>query len=143
LTFGLLPFTEPSTRSGRRFARPSKGARIVSAFKTQGDESVIAVTKSRRALICGVQEINFLAGPGKGVTLMKLSSGDELLGIKVAASERDALVVKTSLGGEQRITTNKYGLTARGGRGREVMKRGQFTGIVQEPPSAPEPLGSA
>jgi DNA gyrase subunit A len=141
LTFGLATFAEPSTRSGRRFARPAKGARVVAAFKVQGEESIIAVTKARRALICAVQEVNYLAGPGKGVTLMKLSSGDELLAIKAASSERDALLVKTSMGGEQRITTGKYGLTARGGRGREVIKRGQFTHVVSEPPAAPEPLG--
>jgi DNA gyrase subunit A len=140
LSFGLAQFAEPSTRSGRRYARPQKGHRVVAVQKVHGEEAVISVSKQRRALVCKVQDINYLAGPGKGVMLLKVADGDELLGIKATSNERDGLIVKTSLGGEQRITTNKYGLTTRGGRGREVMKRGHFTSIVAEPPAAPEPL---
>ncbi len=140
LTFGLGPFKEPSTRSGRRFARPSKGAELVGVQAVGGDETLIAVSKQRRALLCDIQEINYLAGPGKGVLVMKLGAGDTLLGMLAAKGERDALLVKTSLGGEQRISTAKYENSSRGGKGREVIKRGQFVSIVPTPPSAPEPL---
>lgn len=140
LCFGLSGFKEPSTRSGRRFARPAKGESVVGVAAVHGDETLIAVSRQRRALLCKIQEVNYLAGPGKGVVLMKLQSGDSLLGMLAATSDRDALVVKTSMGGEQRVTTNKYELSSRGGKGRELIKRGQFVQIIPPPPAAPEPL---
>jgi DNA gyrase subunit A len=45
--------------------------------------------------------------------------------------------VETTLGGTQTISTAKYEVTSRGGKGREIMKRGQFARIVPEPPGVP------
>jgi DNA gyrase subunit A len=140
LCFGLRPFADPSTRSGRRFARPAEGQHIVGVEKVHGDETIIAVSRARRALLCSVEEINYLTGPGKGVILMKLGEGDALIGIKAASSNQDAIRVKTSSGGEQRVGTGKYETSARGGRGREIIKRGSLTEVVAEPPRAPPPL---
>jgi len=140
LTFGLSPFREPSTRSGRRFARPAKDESVVGVAAVHGSETLIAVSQQRRALLCGIQEVNYLAGPGKGVVLMKLGDTDKLLGIHAAEGDRDSLVVKTSLGGEQKISSTKYEATSRGGKGREVITRGQFVSIVLPPATAPEPF---
>jgi DNA gyrase subunit A len=138
LTFGLEPFLEPSTRSGRRYARVSEGATIVGMDAVHGDETVMTVSRKRRALLCAVEEINYLAGPGKGVMLMKLADDDQLLAAKAARDDKDAIVAKTSMGGEQRISPSRYEKTGRGGKGREVISRGTLTEIVIEPP-APAP----
>jgi hypothetical protein len=55
------------------------------------------------------------------------------------------LTVETSMGGEQRIGPASYELTSRGGRGREIIKRGSLVRAVSEPPGAPPSLdgGSA
>ncbi|HVU06023.1 MAG TPA: DNA topoisomerase (ATP-hydrolyzing) [Polyangiaceae bacterium] len=140
LAFGLEPFLEPSTRSGRRFAKVSEGATIVNAEIAHGDETVIAASVKRRALLCGVDEISYLAGPGKGVTLVKLADDDKLLGMKLARDDKDTLVVKTSMGGEQRINTARYEKTGRGGKGREVVSRGTLTELVLEAPPPPAPF---
>jgi DNA gyrase subunit A len=140
LTFGLEAFVEPSTRNGRRYARVSEGATIVGVEIVTGDETVMAVSKKRRALLCPVTDINFLSGPGKGVLLMKLADDDALLAMKTAKDDKDTLTVKTSLGGEQRINTGRYEKTGRGGKGREVITRGAFTEVVHEAPTAPPPL---
>ena len=140
LTFGLEPFVEPSTRTGRRFARLGEGATIVGVDLAHGEETVIAVSKKRRALLCGVSEINYLAGAGKGVLLMKLADDDALLAMKAAKDDKDTIVVKTSLGGEQRINTARYEKTGRGGKGREIISRGTLTEVVLEPPAAPPPF---
>jgi DNA gyrase subunit A len=84
--------------------------------------------------------VSFLTGPGKGVTLVKLEDDDVLLGIKATSDPKDALVVETSLGGEQRITIGSYEKTGRGGRGREIMKRGTIVKVVPQTPPAPAPL---
>ena len=142
LTFGLEAFLEPSTRSGRRYARLGESASIVGVQIVKGVETVIAVSRKRRALLCDVGEVKFLAAAGKGVLLMKLAEDDALLAILAANSDRETLVVKTSLGGEQRINTGRYKKTGRGGKGHEVISRGAFTEVILEAPAAPEPLAT-
>jgi DNA gyrase subunit A len=137
LRFGLEPFVEPSTRSGRRYARPSKDAEIVSAEKVHGDETIMAVSEHRRALLCPIVEVNYLSGPGKGVQLMKIARDDRVLAARTASDDRDTLTVRTSMGGEQRINTAKYEVTSRGGKGREIVKRGTIVEVVPEGLTAP------
>ena len=57
-----------STRSGRRFARPAEGIEVVGVEVIRGQETIIAVTREAHAMLCKAQEINYLSGPGKGVT---------------------------------------------------------------------------
>lgn len=140
LCFGLAPFAEPSTKSGRRYARPVQGAEVVSAALVHGEETVIAVTEGRRALLCPVEEVSYLAGAGKGVLLVRLADDDRLLVARPVEAKDEAVVLKTSLGGEQRVTRSKYEVSSRGGKGRDVIKRGKFVEVVLEPPPPPEPL---
>jgi DNA gyrase subunit A len=105
-----------------------------------GDETVIAATREGRALLCDVDEVSYLSGPGKGVLLVKLDGDDALIGMKAVKDDRDTLLLETSLGGEQRINTGKYEKSSRGGKGREIIKRGKFVKVVLEPPQAPQPL---
>lgn len=140
MCFGLSSFAEPSTRSGRRFAKPAKGSRVLSVLLVHGEETVIAASMERRALLCKVEEVNYLSGPGRGVMLIKLGPSDHLLGVKAVTRDSDALIVKTSLGGEQRVSLSRYGLTSRAGRGREIIKRGRLVSIVPDAPTAPPAL---
>jgi DNA gyrase subunit A len=143
LRFSLEPFAEPSTRSGRRFARTAEGAEVVGAERVTGSEIIIAATRDARAILCKVGEVNFLSGPGRGVILIKLASDtDRVLGIVVSSGDRQLMTVETSRGAEQTISTAKYDVTGRGGKGRELLQRGQFTRIVQPVPDAPAPFES-
>jgi DNA gyrase subunit A len=131
LRFGFEPFVEPSTRAGRRYARPSQGVEVVGVARVTGNEVVIAATQEARAILCPADEVNFLSGPGKGVILIKLTSkADRVLGFVASSGERDLLRVETTRGSEQTISTAKYEVTGRGGKGRELLQRGQFTRIV-------------
>ncbi len=130
LRFSLASVAEPSTRAGRRYARPADGAEVVGVSVTTGDETVIAVTREARAILCAVGEVNFLAGPGKGVILLKVADDDRVLGFVASKGDRDLLLVETSRGAEQTVSTAKYEVTGRGGKGRELMQRGQFTRVV-------------
>ena len=138
LRFGLDGFVEPSTRAGRRYARPADGAEVAGVVKIDGSEIVIAATQSARAMLCKVEEINFLSGPGRGVILIKLTEEDDkVLGFIASVGDRDLLTVETSRGAEQTISTTKYEVTGRGGKGRELLQRGQFTRIVPQAPEVP------
>ena len=140
LRFGLEPFVEVSTRSGRRFARPAEGAEVVGVAPVTGQETLIAATAGARGMLCKIDEINFLAGPGKGVILIKVADDDRVLGFIASSGDRDLLTVETTRGGEQTISTTKYEVTGRGGKGRELLQRGGFVRIVWPPPDAPNPL---
>ena len=65
LRFSLEPFVEVSTRAGRRFARVGQGAEVVGVSVVRGGEVLIAATRQARALLCKVDEVNFLSGPGE------------------------------------------------------------------------------
>jgi DNA gyrase subunit A len=140
LRFGLEGFVEPSTRSGRRYARPSDGAAIVGVARFTGSEVLIAATAQARGILAKAEEVNFLSGPGKGVLLIKLAEDDRVLGFIASTGDRDLLTVETTRGAEQTISTARYEVTGRGGKGRELLQRGGFTKVVWPTPEAPEPL---
>ena len=140
LRFSFEPFVEASTRSGRRYARPSDGVEVVGVSRVTGDEVVIAATREARAMLCKADEVNYLSGPGKGVILIKLGDEDRVLGFIASVGDRDLMRVETSRGGEQTISTTKYEITGRGGKGRELLQRGQFTRVVPSDVENPPPL---
>jgi DNA gyrase subunit A len=142
LRFALDPFVEPSTRSGRRYARPSDGVEVVGVARLTGGEVIIAATEQARAMLCRADEVNFLSGPGKGVILIKLSDDDRVLGFIASSGDRDIMRVETTRGAEQTISTVKYEVTGRGGKGRELLQRGQFTRVVPPDVENPQPLST-
>jgi DNA gyrase subunit A len=140
LRFTLAGFAEPSTRSGRRFARCSAGASIVGVEAIDGDETILAISEACRAVVCPAEEVNYLSGAGKGVMLIKLAKTDRLLGFKASRGERDLLLVETNRGAQKTISTVKYRTTSRGGKGNEIQKNGKIAKIVRPPVASPDPL---
>ena len=93
-------------------------------------------------MLTKVEEVNFLSGPGRGVILIKLDSkADRVLGFIASTGDRDLMTVETSRGAEQTISTTKYEVTGRGGKGRELLQRGQFTRVIHPIPEAPQGFG--
>ncbi len=138
LRFSFEPYAEPSTRSGRRYARAADGAEIVGVERVTGGEIVIAATRQARAMLCQLDEINLLSGPGRGVILIKLNKDDDrVLGFMASKGDRDLMTVETTRGAEQTISTTKYEVTGRGGKGRELLQRGQFVRVMPTPPEVP------
>jgi DNA gyrase subunit A len=140
LRFSFEPFVDPSTRAGRRYARPSKGVEVIGVARVTGDEVVIAATHDARAMLCRADDVNYLSGPGKGVILIKVTGEDHVLGFMASAGDRDLMRVETSRGSEQTISTAKYEVTGRGGKGRELLQRGQFTRVIPADIENPQPL---
>jgi DNA gyrase subunit A len=131
LRFSLEGFVEPSTRAGRRYARTGEGAEVVTVAVTTGEETVIAATQDARALLTKADAVNFLSGPGRGVILIKVKfPQDKVIGAMVSTGDRNLMTVETSRGAEQTISTAKYEVTGRGGKGRELLQRGQFVRVL-------------
>ena len=140
LRFGLAPFAEPSTRSGRRYARVTGDAAIIDVVPITGSEIILAVSENCRAIVCESEEVNYLSGAGKGVTLIRLANGDRLLGFKASSGDRDLLTIETNRGARKTVSTAKYRVTSRGGKGVELQKNGKIAKIIAPPIAAPTPF---
>jgi len=134
LRFPLTPHATPSTKGGRRYVRLSgKGDGVVAVVVTVGHENVCLATHKTRCLIFPVDEVNVLAGAGKGVQAIKLAGNDHVLGYTLASAARQGCEVETNRGASIIVRTTKYEVTKRGGRGRQMLKRGTCTRWVQGP----------
>ncbi len=137
LRFGFGAFAEPSTRSGRRYARVAGTAKVIDVAAVHGSETILAVSRDCRAMVCAAEEVNYLSGAGKGVTLIRLAADDQLLGFKASTGDRDLMTVVTNRGAKKTISTAKYRVTSRGGRGNEIQKNGKIDLILKPQPGAP------
>jgi DNA gyrase subunit A len=136
LRFSLRAHRDPSTRSGRKYARPGEGDEVIYVGLVREDDHVACATAMRRALLCSASEVALLSGAGKGVMLIKLAKGDFVVGARVL-SDDDALVVQRDGGSEYRISARKYDVTSRGGKGFELFKRGEISGLAYQEPTLP------
>ncbi|HJL31063.1 MAG TPA: DNA topoisomerase IV subunit A [Polyangiaceae bacterium LLY-WYZ-15_(1-7)] len=137
LRFSLRGHRDPSTRAGRKYARPAKGDEVVYVDVVEEGDRLACATEKRRALICEAEEVSLLAGPGKGVMLIKLGKGDMVIAAQLLKSDSDALVVQRDGGSDYRISTRKYQVVSRGGKGNEMFKRGVVSGMVYQEPTLP------
>jgi DNA gyrase subunit A len=125
MRFLLEPHLEVSTRAGRRYAKTGEGDEII-GVQPVGEKDLLAVlTRKTNALVCKVAEVNELAGPGKGVTVIKVDEGDGVVDFLVTPpSQKDAkLEFETQKGRQLHLSPAKYEVTGRGGKGREMSKR--------------------
>lgn len=129
----LESFCEASTRAGRRYARPSQGEEVVQVSLCRGNEALLCVSRGGRALLYPVEEVSYLNGASKGVTLIKLEDEDRLLALKLCSDDNDGLTVQRSDGGKAiPLKAGSVTLTSRGGKGKELIKRGQLVVVNEE-----------
>jgi DNA gyrase subunit A len=133
----LRPHREPSTRSGRRFMRLEAGDEVVYVGLKKKGAYLACVSVSGRALICDAEEVTLLAGPGKGVHLIKLEDGDLLVGAQLLYRKSDALIVEKESGTEFRVSVEKYKPVSRAGKGHALFQRGSIAKVVLPQPEVP------
>lgn len=140
LRFPLFPHKDPSTRSGRKFARLKPGDEVLTVFtQVDGQEGyVIAAARDGHAIAVDIEDLAVLAGPGRGTMLIKLAASTELLAARYAKSLRtEPLVVRTDKGKKYELFAEGQ-LGTRGGRGKAVVKRSDFATVDWELPEVPE-----
>ena len=124
LRFALEPHREASTRSGRKFARTAEGDDMVAVLPAEDRDVVCVVTERAHVLLCNAEDINLLANPGRGVTVIKVGDDDRVLAVGVARGAEDRpLTVETATGKKVEIGPDVYDVTGRGGKGRPIAKR--------------------
>ena len=104
------------------------------------------VSEKGHALVCTVAEVNELSGPGKGVTVIKLDEGDQVIALKVADEKRgdhQVIRLESEKGKKVELELRKGEIVARGGRGRELVRKDKLlpgpVELVFVPLPAPEP----
>jgi DNA gyrase subunit A len=142
MRFSLRPYRETSTRAGRKFSRPRNagkpgGDEVVFAGLVGEDDRVACATAEGRALICAAEEVSLLAGAGMGVKLIKLGKADTVIGASVLEDDEDALVVENSNQKKFEISTRKYEVVGRAGKGFTLFKRGKLERVIFGEPTLP------
>ena len=127
--FTIDGYTDPSTRTGRMYARLEDGDQVVRAMIARGHENVCLASHQGRALIFPVHQIRVYKGAAKGVIAIRLEDGDRVLGFTLSDAARDGLRVVTNNGREEIVRTTKFDPTSRGGKGTLVIKRGYFAEV--------------
>ncbi len=138
--FDLAPFKDPSTRLGRKFMKLREGEEVVGlhVLRFSSHAPILAVASQRgRVLLCPVEDVGLLSGPGRGVTVMKLDATDRLLTARVLYHKDDRLVVLKQEGGTFPISIRKYQPVRRGGKGHPLFKRGTLKGAEPLPVELP------
>ncbi|MCA9452527.1 MAG: hypothetical protein KC584_07850, partial [Nitrospira sp.] len=92
IRFELDPFQEPSTRLGRKFCKLKEGEEVVGVSQVTAplEKTIVAVVSARgRALLCQAEEVAQLAGPGRGVIVLKLDQDDTVVGFRLLSSKEE------------------------------------------------------
>jgi DNA gyrase subunit A len=133
LRFALISHMDPSTRAGRKFARPADDDEIVSVLACEEKDIVCVASEKAHVILCEASEINVLANPGRGVTVLKVMEGDRVVGVGIAKGKKDvALVVETAGGKTIELGPGTRQVTSRGGKGVQVA-RGTQVKVVPAP----------
>ena len=136
LRFALAPHTELSTRAGRRYARPADDDEIIGVAPCPPKSLVAVLTERTYGLVCRTEEVAELAGPGRGVILIKVGDDDAVVGM-VCGAPRVTLPFETEKGRTLAIDSQKYELTGRGGRGRELSRKDKVRALTLPPVGLP------
>lgn len=121
----IQPYLEPSTKSGRRYAKLGKEDRVVGVEAPEADATTAIVASVRgRALCIDIDAIPLLAGVGRGKRAIVLTGkkDDGLVGM----TTRKNLTLETTRGGTTSLTRRTVPKGAIGSKGKEVISRYYF-----------------
>ena len=129
--FPLASFAEVSQKGGRRYMSLESKDEVIHCFPAIGDESLALASRFGRGMIFSIYDIPLRQRSSKGCIAIRLIQGDSVLSFVLTNDPLRGLVVSTGGGREKHIreshnSTSKLKKTKRGGRGYEVIRRGQF-----------------
>ncbi len=141
LRFATAQHTEVTTKAGRRYARPKDGDEIIGVLPCNDGDVVVCATRHGHVLHCKADEIAKLEGAGRGVTVIKTSPDDSVIGF-IAGGKGDVLHLETEKGGKDLSQkADPKEVSSRGGKGRQVVKKATL--VVMPKPVTIQPLANA
>jgi DNA gyrase subunit A len=135
----LLPmaaYRTGSTKAGRKYAKPD-GGKVVMVTILSEETGVMLATDGGRLIHFPVDEVNVLAGVGKGVIGIKLDEGDRVIGGALVTdgrvNDRNKIVIETESGKTQEYTPKGTKAVGRGGKGEKPGLRTNFSRVIPQP----------
>ncbi len=135
-----LPFTNyraESSKAGRKYAKPEEKDKVCMVKRIAEETGVILATAEGRLIHFPLDEVNALAGVGKGVIGIKIDEGDNCIGGALVTegkvNDLNRIVVETESGKTQDFTPKGTKSQARGGKGDKPGQRTRFTRVVPAP----------
>ncbi len=132
----LSAFRTESTKSGRRYVKLEGGDKVVAARLIADETGVMLASRGGHLIHFPLDQVNILAGVGKGVIGIKLD-GDECLGAALVNEARryetNRIVVETESGKPQEFGPLAIKSQNRGGKGEKPGLRTRFARIVPPP----------
>ena len=147
----ILRLSDVSTRlkAGRDFVKMSEGERLLPPLTVSGDAieagaKLACLSSSGRLLAFPLSEIRFVASGGKGVALMLLDPGEEMISMAVT-DDRGAILSGTGRGGKPReaqLTERAYRahIMHRARRGKMLEISWKAERVEALPPLSSEPV---
>jgi DNA gyrase subunit A len=132
LRMPLSAHREPSTKSGRRYARLGDGDQVFAAYPCGGHESVCVATHGGRAMTFPSSEAPILRSQGKGVAGIRLRDDDQIMAFELSTQPGDGPTVVTAKG-RTLVVRPRVFAGRRGGRGKVVLQRGTIETWVRTP----------
>jgi DNA gyrase subunit A len=134
----FAPFRLESTKAGRRYVRLNDGDRVVMVALPREQTTMMLASTEGRLIHFAIEDVNILAGVGKGVMGIKLTGKDTCLGGALLGAKRDRLVVETSSGKTLDLLQQSYQVTSRAGKGHEIVKRSTLVRVIPPPIEIPD-----
>ena len=133
----LAAYRVESSKSGRKFARPEPGDKVVMARLVGGESGVMLASRGGHVIHFALDEANVLAGVGKGVIGIKLDAGDQCIGGTLVSdgrrNEQNRISLEMDNGKPDDYTPEKIKVQARGGKGEKVRHRVEFVRVTPPP----------
>jgi DNA gyrase subunit A len=126
--FRATPDLSETTRAGRRLARVGDGDEIVSVDVVAGPQVVVATARGKM-LRFPLDDVPELAGPGRGVILMRPDKTDDRVVGALALAKNASFVAITPDGGERPIAIREVPAGKRAQKGHKVVKRGGIAAL--------------
>jgi DNA gyrase subunit A len=126
-----------STKAGRRYVKLEEGDKVVMARQVGDETGVMLASRGGHVIHFPIDQVNVLAGVGKGVIGIKLEPGDECIGGALVNDARryetNRIVVETESGKPQEFGPLAIKSHHRGGKGEKPGSRTKFARVVPPP----------
>jgi DNA gyrase subunit A len=141
LRFATAAVSEITTKAGRRYSRPKDGDEVLGVIPCNDGDVVVTATRDGHVLHCKADEIAKLEGPGRGVTVIKVTNDDSVIGF-ISGGKGDVLQLETEKSGKDYSQkADPKQVSARGGKGHQVVKKTTLVAVPQ--PVTIQPLANA
>ena len=105
-----------------------KGDRLIDAWLTDGKQDIVVGSKNGLALRFNEKDVREMGRNARGVRGMRLSKGDEVIGMIIISRPGASVLVVTDKGFGKRSEVGEYSLRRRGGKGLITVKTGDRNG---------------